>query len=85
MSAVATNLDTLATKTLTATVTGTNNPGSPVTYGVTLSGLTTGNWSVKLTATSLAGISNSSTITVHVTVPIVTSFFVSGTPIETNV
>ncbi|MDE1858423.1 MAG: hypothetical protein KGI26_05105 [Thaumarchaeota archaeon] len=80
VSAVATNLDTATTKTLTASVTGTNNPGHSVTYGVTLSGLTTGNWSVALSASDLAGNSNSSTITVHVTVPFAQSFAVVGTP-----
>ncbi len=80
VSAVATNIDTSATKTLTASVTGTNNPGSSVTYAVTISGLTTGNWSVALSATDYAGNTNSSTITVHVTVPFAQSFAVSGTP-----
>ena len=80
VSAVATNLDTASTKTLTASVTGTNNPGHSVTYGVTLSGLTTGNWSVVLSASDYAGNSNSSTITVHVTVPFAQSFAVVGTP-----
>ena len=80
VTAVATNLQTSATKTLTASVTGTNNLGHSVTYAVTVSGLTTGNWSVALTATDLAGNSNSSTITVHVTVPFAQSFVVSGTP-----
>ncbi len=80
VTAVATNLKTSATKTLTATVTGTNSLGSSVTYGVSISGLTTGNWTVKLSASDLAGNSNSSTITVHVTVPFAQSFVVSGTP-----
>jgi hypothetical protein len=80
VSAVATNIDTSATKTLTAAVTGTNNPGHSVTYAVTLSGLTTGNWSVALSASDYAGNSNSSTITVHVTVPFAQSFVVVGTP-----
>ena len=80
VTAVATNLQTSTTKMLTASVTGTNNPGHSVTYAVTVSGLTTGNWSVALTATDLAGNSNSSTITVHVTVPFAQSFVVSGTP-----
>ncbi len=80
VTAVATNIDTSATKTLTATVTGTNNPGHSVTYAVSISGLTTGNWSVALTANDLAGNTNSSTLTVHVTVPFAQSFVVSGTP-----
>ena len=77
---VATNIQTSATKTLTASVTGTNSPGHSVTYVVSISGLTTGNWSVALSATDLAGNSNSSTITVHVTVPFAQSFVISGTP-----
>ncbi len=80
VSATATNVDTSATKTLTATVTGTNTPGSSVTYGVTLSGLTVGNWSIALSAADLAGNTNSSTITVHVTVQFGESFAVVGTP-----
>ena len=80
VSAVATNIQTSATKTLTASVTGTNSPGHSVKYGVSISGLTTGNWTVKLSASDLAGNSNSSTITVHVTVPFAQSFVVSGTP-----
>ena len=84
VSGVATNIDTSATKTLTAAVTGTNNNGHSVTYGVTLSGLTTGNWSVALSATDYAGNSNMSTITVHVTVPFAQSFVVVGTPATTT-
>ena len=80
VSAAATNIQTSATKMLTASVTGTNNPGHSVTYAVSISGLTTGNWTVKLSASDLAGNSNSSTITVHVTVPFAESFVVSGTP-----
>ena len=80
VSAVATNMQTSATKTLTASVTGTNNPGHSVTYAVSITGLTTGNWSVALSASDLAGNSNSSTITVHVTVPFAQSFVISGTP-----
>ena len=80
VSAAATNIQTSATKTLTASVTGTNNPGHSVTYAVSISGLTTGNWSIALSASDLAGNSNSSTITVHVTVPFAQSFAVSGTP-----
>ena len=85
VTAIATNLQTSATMTLTAKVTGTNSLGSSVTYGVTISGLTTGNWTVKLSASDLAGNSNSSTITVHVTVPFAQSFVVSGTPQTTTI
>ena len=85
VTAVATNLQTSATMTLTAKVTGTNSLGSSVTYGVSISGLTTGNWTVKLSASDLAGNSNSSTITVHVTVPFAQSFVVSGTPQTTTI
>ena len=84
VSAVATNVDTSATATLTATVTGANNVGHSVTYGVSLSGLTTGNWSISLSASDLAGNTNSSALTVHVTVPFAQSFVVSGTPSTTT-
>ncbi len=81
VSAVATNIQTSATQTLSVSVSGTNNVGHSVTYGVTISGLTTGNWSIALSAADLAGNVNSSqTLTVHVTVPFAQSFVVSGTP-----
>ena len=80
VSAVATNIQTAATKTLTVAVTPNTSPGNSVTYPVTITGLTTGNWSIALSATDYAGNSNSSTITVHVTVPAGESFVVSGTP-----
>ena len=81
VSATATNLDTLATSTLTVgSITTPNVLGHSVTYPVSISGLTTGNWSVTLSATNLALNSNSSTITVHVTVPIAQSFVIVGTP-----
>jgi len=58
------------TGTLTASVTsGTNNPGSSVTYTVSVSGLptSTGHWGVTLTAKDLAGNSaTSSTLVVKV-------------------
>ena len=85
VSAVATNIDTSATKTLTASVNGTNSPGNSVTYGVALSGLTTGNWSVKLSATDYAGNTNSSTLTVHVRVSFSQSFVITGTPTSTTI
>ncbi|MDG6901771.1 MAG: hypothetical protein JRM80_07395 [Nitrososphaerota archaeon] len=56
------------TTALTATVTGTNNPGSSVSYSVTISGLTTGTWNIVLSASDLSGNTNSSTLTVNVSV-----------------
>jgi len=49
------------------TVTGTNNPGSSVTYQVSISNLATGTWSLKVAARTLAGSLGSTTATVTVT------------------
>jgi len=49
-------------------VTGTNNPGSSVTYLVTISGLSAGTWTLSVSAKTLAGLSGSATGTVKVTV-----------------
>ena len=78
VSAVATNLDTAATKTLTVAVTGTNNLGHSVSYGVTLSGLVAGNWSIALGAFNYAGLSNSTSLTVHVIVPFAQSVSITS-------
>jgi len=80
VSASATNIDTAATAKLTASVTGSNNLGHSVSYPVSITGLTTGNWSVTLSTADLAKNSNSSSITIHVTVAPGQSFVVSGTP-----
>jgi len=69
-----------STTTLTTAVTGTNNPGHSVTYGFTITGLTTGTWNIVLSASSLAGSTATKSITVHVSVPPGQSFAVSGTP-----
>ena len=50
-------------------VTGTNNPGTSVTYSVNIGGLTSGVWSLKVQATTLAGLTNSTTQTVTISVP----------------
>ncbi len=67
------------------TVTGTNNPGSSVTYSVTIS-LPAGYWEVKLSASDLAG-NAAAPKTLHVTVVVLTtqSFTVVGTPTLTTV
>jgi len=49
-------------------VTGTNNPGSSVTYLVTVSGLTKGTWTLAISAKTLAGLSGSTSGTVTITV-----------------
>ncbi|MDG7008013.1 MAG: hypothetical protein JRN06_07190 [Nitrososphaerota archaeon] len=79
--ATATNIDTAATATPTVSITGSNNPGHAVSYSVSISGLTSGNWSILLTAADLAGNTvTSSALTVHVSVPLGQSFVVVGTP-----
>jgi len=50
------------------TVSGTNNPGSSVTYLVSISNLAQGTWSLTVSAKSLAGLSGSASGTVTVTV-----------------
>jgi len=62
-------------------VTGTNNPGSSVTYLVTVSGLSAGTWSLAVSAKTLAGLSGSATGTVTVTVtgpPPAQTFTITG-------
>jgi len=49
-------------------VTGTNKPGSSVTYLVSISGLAKGTWTIAVTAKTLAGLSATATGTVTVTV-----------------
>ncbi|HZW55659.1 MAG TPA: hypothetical protein VFF30_05160 [Nitrososphaerales archaeon] len=65
-------------------VSGINNPGSAVNYTVTVSGLTTGTWSIKVSASDLAGntASTTGTVTVVVVPPPLSSTFVikSATP-----
>jgi hypothetical protein len=78
VNALATNLNTAATKSLSVAVSGTNNVGSSVTYGVTLSGLVAGNWSIALGATDYAGNTNTTTITVHVIVPFAQSVVINS-------
>lgn len=81
LTATGTNLQTSATKTFTASVVGTNNPGHAVSYSVSISGMPTGNWSIVLTGSDYAGNTfTSKALTVHVTVPFAQSFVVSGTP-----
>jgi len=61
------------------TITGTNNPGSSVTYTVNVAGIPTGHWKVTLKAADLAG--NTATavsVTVFVIVPFATSQTISG-------
>lgn len=48
-------------------VTGTNNPGTSVTYAGTASGIPLGTWSVEVEATSLAGTSATASGTITVT------------------
>jgi hypothetical protein len=67
--------------TLTTTVTGTNNPGAPVTYQACVAGLpaTTGHWSLTLNAKNLAGnAATSVTAVVQVTVAFANSLVLSG-------
>jgi len=62
-------------------VTGTNNPGSSVTYLVTISGLSAGTWNLAVSAKTLAGLSGSATGTVTVTVtgpPPAQTFTITG-------
>jgi hypothetical protein len=69
--------------TLTTTVTGTNNPGAPVTYMASVAGLpaTTGHWSLTLNAKDWAGnVATPVTVVVQVTVAQAQSLVVSGTP-----
>lgn len=67
-----------STTALTVAVVGTNNPGHSVSYSVTISGLSAGTWSIELSASDLAGNSNSSTITVNVSVPVGQTFTSTG-------
>jgi hypothetical protein len=62
------------------TVTGTNKPGSSVTYAVSVSGLPVGTWSLQVSAKTLAGTSGSTTATVKVTQVSGTSTFTFVTP-----
>jgi len=62
-------------------VSGTNKPGSSVTYLVTVSGLAAGTWSLTVSAKTLAGLSASASGTVTVTVtgpPTGSTFTISG-------
>jgi len=62
-------------------VTGTNNPGTSVTYLVTISGLSTGTDNLVVSAKTLAGLSGSGTATVTVTVvgpPPAQTFTITG-------
>lgn len=63
------------------TVSGTNNPGSSVTYTVSIGGLPTGTWSIKISACDLAGnCATSKALIVTVIVPLDQSFTLVGTP-----
>ena len=62
-------------------VSGTNHAGSNVTYPISITGLSTGQHNLVISASDYAGNSgSSSTLTVTVTVPPSRSFAVSGTP-----
>ncbi|MDG6901557.1 MAG: hypothetical protein JRM80_06305 [Nitrososphaerota archaeon] len=77
-----------STATLTATVTGTNNPGSSVTYTINVNGLptSTGHWSVTLNANDYAGnAATAVTITVKVTVAFAQSVVLQGTASQTTI
>jgi hypothetical protein len=67
--------------TLTTTVTGTNNPGAPVTYQACVAGLpaTTGHWGLTLNAKNLAGnAATAKTAVVQVTVAFAQSLVLTG-------
>jgi len=67
------------------TVSGTNNPGSSVTYLVSISNLAQGTWSLTVSAKSLAGLSGSASGTVTVTVvppPPGQTFVFSSAPVQ---
>jgi hypothetical protein len=81
LNAASVKATTNSSATLTTTVTGTNNPGSSVTYTVSVAGLpaTTGHWSVTLNAKNLAGnAATAVTTTVRVTVAFAQSLVLSG-------
>jgi len=59
-------------------VTGTNNPGSSVNYGVSISNLPVGNWVVQLSASNYAGNSASASITVTVQVAFAQSVVITS-------
>ena len=61
-------------------VSGTNNPGSSVSYTVTIDGLTTGAWSVKISASDLAGNTASTTQTLVIKVPPGSTFTLTSAP-----
>ncbi len=75
-----------AVATTGITVTGTNTPGSSVTYTVSISGIPSGKWSVILAASDLAG-NAAAAVTGTFTVVVLqnNSFTVSGTPSQTTV
>jgi len=69
--------------TLSTTVTGTNNPGAPVTYQACVTGLpaTTGHWGLTLNAKNWAGNAAAPvTAVVQVTVQQAQSLIIQGTP-----
>jgi len=71
-----------STATLTAAVTGTNNPGNSVTYTVAITGLpaSTGHWKLTLSGKDYAGNAASASLVLKVTVAFAVSFVISGTP-----
>ncbi len=70
---------TIDGKQVTETLSGTNNPGTSVTYTVTIANLAAGNHTIGLTATDLAGNTGTATsITVHVTVPFAQSIVINS-------
>ena len=72
--------------TLTTTlVSGTNKPGSPVTYNFTVAGLpaTNGHWGLTLHATNLAGTTATTTVVIKVTVSYAVSVSVSNAAMAT--
>lgn len=67
-------------------VSGTNTPGSSVTYTVSVTGIPTGHWSVTLNAKDLAkNAATAVSVLVHIVVPFATSVAVSGTPTKTTI
>jgi hypothetical protein len=63
--------NTTAVPATSISVTGTNNPGHSVNYSVSISGLSTGTWSLKVWAKTLAG--SGASVTQTITVTVVTS------------
>jgi hypothetical protein len=67
-------------------ISGTNNPGVNTTYSVSISGLPTGTWAIKITAEDLAGNSaTSKVLVVTVIVPLDQSFTLVGAPTKVTV